>query len=212
MVDYVDDLVGRLVDTLDGLNLRDNTIVFFTADNGTVSGVQCKARGKLVNGGKATLAEPGICMPFIVAGPRVLRGRVTDELVDFSDVFPTLIDLTGARRPQGVTLDGRSFADCLHRQAADRPRREWIYSQLGEDRVVSDKRYKLYNDGRFYDIQADVLETNDLNDRDDPDIVAARARLSAVLKSLPPDATLPFKPGPHEPEQLRRHAMRYESH
>jgi len=209
MVDYVDSLVGRLLKTLDQLNLRDNTIVFFTSDNGTVSGVKCQACGKLVNGGKATLAEPGICMPFIVTGPQVPRGKVTDELVDFSDICPTLIDLAGAKRPQGVTLDGRSFAGCLHGQAASQPRRQWIYSQLGQDRVVRDKRYKLYNDGCCYDVQADLLETNDLRDSDKAEVAAARDRLSAVLKSLPPDATLPFEPGPHEPKKLRQHAMKY---
>jgi len=201
MVDYVDYQVGRLVETLDKLNIRDRTIVFFTADNGTVQGVKCEARGRLVDGGKATLTEPGICVPFIVNGPqRVPAGRECDELIDFSDIFPTLIDLAGANPPEGVTLDGGSFVDLLQGQTTGRPGRQWIFSQLGRNRVVRDKRFKLYSDGRFYDIIADFFEQHDLRDSREPAIAAARAQLSAVLKSLPPDAKLPFKRGPHEPK------------
>ena len=201
MFDYVDYQVGRLIETLDELNIRDRTIVFFTTDNGTVKGVQGRARGRLVDGGKMTLTEAGICVPFIVNGPqRLPAGRVCDELIDFSDIFPTLIDLAGAELPRGTALDGRSFADVLQGRAPGPPGRQWIFSQLGQDRVARDKRFKLYSDGRFYDIAADFLEQHDLRDSNEAHIATARTRLTAILKSLPPDAKLPFKRGPHQPK------------
>ncbi len=195
MVNYVDYLTGRLVDTLDELKLRERTVILFTCDNGTVMGVKGRMNGRLVNGGKGTLTEAGIRVPLIVNWPgRTPAGRVSDELVDFTDFFPTLLEMAGVKPPEGVTLDGRSFAGLLTGRPDAHPPREWIYSQLGTNRVVRDKRYKLYSDGRLYDAEADPDERVDLAASEDPAAVAARRKLGSVLKSLPKDAKLPFAP------------------
>jgi len=154
-------MVGRLIEALDALKIRDRTIVIFTADNGTVSGVTCRMRGHLVDGGKGGLSERGICMPFIVNAPgRVPAGTVTDALVDFSDLFPTFVQLARAPMPENLVLDGHSFADLLLGKANDSTR-TWIYSRLGDGRVIRDKRFKLCNDGRLYDLKADPWEEHD---------------------------------------------------
>jgi len=195
MVDYVDYLVGCLVKTLDRLKISEKTVVIFTADNGTVSGVKCRVNGREVNGGKASLSESGICVPFIANCPSLIPGgRVTSDLIDFADIMPTLVELVGAELPRGVTIDGRSFVGTLLNKCDSKPRREWIYSQLGSKRVLRDKKYKLYWDGRFYNILKDPAERNDLADKDEPEIAAARVRLKTVLDSFPADAKLPFQP------------------
>ncbi len=194
MVDHVDDDVGRLLAALDRLGLRDKTIVFFTTDNGTVSGVRCRVNGRMVNGGKGTLRETGIRAPLIVNWPGHIQGEHTSKaLVDFSDFFPTLLDVTGAALPPGVTIDGRSFAPLLRGDVAFRPR-EWIYSQLGAGRVVTDGRFKLYATGQLFDIPADPVEAHDLAGSESADAASARKKLEGVLKSFPPDAKLPFPP------------------
>lgn len=184
MVDYVDHLVGRIVGVLDGMSLRDNTVILFTTDNGS-PGVSCRANGMTVPGGKGKITEAGICVPLIANCPRLVPGgRVTDELVDFSDILPTFAELAGARLPGDVHLDGRSFAPVLLGRESGRRPREWIYSQLGERRVARDKRYKLHQDGRLYDLAEDRLEATDISGSDEPAARAARERLQAALREL----------------------------
>jgi len=205
MVDYADFLVGRLIETLDALKIRDRTIVIFTADNGTVSGVTCRMRGHLVDGGKGGLSERGICMPFIVNAPgRVPAGTVTDALVDFADLFPTFVQLARAPMPENLVLDGHSFADLLLGKANDSTR-TWIYSRLGDGRVIRDKRFKLCNDGRLYDLKADPWEEHDLTGREPPAAARARAKLAAVLQSFPPDAKMPLPFG-RPTKRAKKHA------
>jgi arylsulfatase A len=124
----------------------------------------------------------------------VPKGRVTEDLVDFSDIMPTLAELTGADLPKNIKIDGRSFESTLQGKCDSKSKRKWIYSQLGSKRVLRDKKFKLYRDGRFYDVMADPMEENSLADKKDPEITAARARLKTILDSFPKDAKLPFQP------------------
>ncbi|MCP5115109.1 MAG: sulfatase-like hydrolase/transferase, partial [bacterium] len=126
MTRYTDKLVGRVVDTLDELKIRDRTIVIFTTDNGTGRGIRGHMNGRLVSGGKAQLTENGPRQPFIVNGPGMVPvGVTTDALTDFTDMLPTFAELAGAELPEGVTLDGRSIAKVILGTEADGPR-EWI--------------------------------------------------------------------------------------
>jgi arylsulfatase A-like enzyme len=185
MVDYVDHLVGQLVGALDELRVRDNTLVFFTTDNGS-PGVSCRANGLTVPGGKGKITEAGICVPLIANCPRLIPGgRVTDALVDFSDILPTFAELGDAPLPEDVRLDGRSFASVLAGES-EGARRDWIYSQLGERRVVRDERFKLHQDGKLYDLAEDPLEQADIAGSDDAAAKAAKERLAAALRDLGP--------------------------
>ncbi len=186
MVDYVDHLVGLLIDALDRMNLRGNTIVLFTTDNGS-PGVSCRANGLDVRGGKGKITEAGICVPLIASCPGLIPGgRVSGELVDFSDMLPTVADLASAPLPQGVDLDGRSFAPILLGGEATGSHREWIYSQLGKHRVVRDQQFKLHQDGKLYDVSRDRLEERDLAGDTEAEVSAAREKLEAVLHDLTP--------------------------
>jgi len=205
MVRYTDRAVGRLVKALDDLNIRDNTIVFFTADNGTSGSITARMNGRLVRGGKATLGEPGVQMPFIVNGPGLVpAGVVTDALTDFTDILPTFAELGGAKLPTGAVTDGRSIAKLILGKEKDSPRR-WIMSmaygaakvtetgvepvQTFTDRVIRNKQYKLWvlngKSAKFFDLIAEPAETNNLIDSTDPKVVAARTKLEAVVKSCP---------------------------
>ncbi|MBI3678870.1 MAG: sulfatase-like hydrolase/transferase, partial [Acidobacteria bacterium] len=146
-VEYMDKIVGKVLRSLDELGLRENTIVFFTGDNGT---------GK---DGKGTVTELGVRVPMIASGPGIERGRVSRELIDFSDVMPTLAALTGASLPKGVTIDGRSFAPVL--QGKPGPSREWIFSYLAYERMLRDKRWLLEGE------------------------MAARLRFAKIIEKLP---------------------------
>lgn len=201
MVDYVDLVVGRLMSAVRELGIERKTIIVFAADNGT-PGLRARMNGREWIGGKTKLTESGICVPFVVSWPgRAPAGVVSDELIDVTDILPTFLELAGAKPPADVELDGRSFASVLTESTADsgggstgRPaRREWIFSQLGKNRVVRDKRYKLWSDGRFFDLTSDPLEEEDLSGSDRPEHQAARERLSRVLRNIPDDQPTPFK-------------------
>jgi arylsulfatase A-like enzyme len=173
-VEYMDKLVGRIVKALDDLGLREDTIVLFTGDNGTG------------NSGKGKTTELGTRAPMIVNSPgRVQAGIVSDELTDLSDVLPTLADLAGADPPKGITLDGHSFAPLLEGKPF-KPR-EWIFSYLGYERMLRDKRWLLEGDGRFFDCGngRDGKAYKDVTDSTDPEVVAARKRFETLLADLP---------------------------
>ena len=70
-----------------------------------------------------TLTERGVRVPMIVNCPGRVRAAVCDELIDLSDVLPTLAELAGADLPEGVAIDGRSFAPFLSGRPGH-PRRE----------------------------------------------------------------------------------------
>ncbi len=226
MVRYTDRLVGRLVDRLERWGLREQTYVFFTTDNGTSGGISGRLGDRIVQGGKAKLTENGPRQPFIVTGPGVARGVATDALTDFTDMLPTFVELAGAELPAGLALDGHSIAPVMLGRDAHGPR-EWIMAmgfgpaRLDDrgvrpvedfaDRVVRDKRYKIYVvDGRvakLYDLQADPAEGVNLIDSDRPEHRAARRKLSAVVEGFPRrDARPRYEPLPPQPWDISREA------
>jgi len=198
MVRYADRCVGRLVRALDELGLRDNTIVIVTTDNGTPAVYGGKVEGRVFEASANTMVEGdmkegSIDVPMVVNCPALVPGgRVSDALVDSSDLFPTLVDLAGGKCPEGVTVDGKSFAPVLRGHGTSP--REWIFSQYADKRVVRNQRYKLRSDGRFHDLVRDPLEEHDLAKSRNPEVAAQRKKLQRVLDRLPPNAKIWFEP------------------
>ncbi len=122
MVRYADRIVGRLAHALDQLGLRRNRIIFITADNGTdcrsdqgaPQQLSSRLHGRMSDEGIYSLREHGINVPLSINCPgRVLCSKERDELLDATDILPTLAELAGAELPGGVKIGGRSFAPCL---------------------------------------------------------------------------------------------------
>ncbi|MFV1966125.1 MAG: sulfatase-like hydrolase/transferase [Pirellulaceae bacterium] len=199
MVRYADHCIGRLVAALDELGLRDNTIIFITTDNGTPAEYGGRVAGRLFQAAASTMVEGdmkegSIDVPFVVNCPTLVPGgRVSHALVDASDLFPTLVELAGAKLPAHVVIDGTSFAGTLKGDPTAR-QREWIFSQYAHMRLVRNQRYKLRSDGRFHDLEVDPLERNDLATNGDPRQVAERQRLQSVLDAFPADKACWFQP------------------
>ncbi|MEX0741353.1 MAG: sulfatase-like hydrolase/transferase, partial [Phycisphaeraceae bacterium] len=102
---YADAQVGKVLDALDELGLRENTIVVLWGDHGY-------HLGELGFWGKHTLHEHSMRSPFIVRTPNMTtRGVPTDALTSSVDIYPTLVEL--AKLPRPKHLDGRSFAEVL---------------------------------------------------------------------------------------------------
>lgn len=194
MVRSMDAQVGRLENELTRLGLRENTIIIFMTDNGTPRNLSGTVGGKPAVGGLGTMSENGLDVPLIVNCPaRMPSGRVSDALTDCSDIFPTLLELAGVPAPKGLKIDGRSFAPEIAGKRDGWKPREWIFAQYAAERAVRDQRFKLYSDGRFFDVEADALEKTNLATSADPTVAAARARLQKVLSGLPKDADVGFE-------------------
>ncbi|MHC4400649.1 MAG: sulfatase-like hydrolase/transferase [Planctomycetota bacterium] len=198
MVEAMDARVGRLVEALDQLDLREKTLILFTTDNGTPKSYIATAEGKKlvrepitsirdgveVRGGKGELTDAGTRVPLLANWKGTIRGgQVVDDLVDFSDFLPTLAELGGAPLPDGVALDGQSFAARL--QGRPGKARRWAYSEQGGKCWVRTQRWKLYNDGRLFDMEADPAEKKPVPEEGrSAEAAAAHEKLQAALKSL----------------------------
>jgi arylsulfatase A len=186
---YMDKLVGKLVDELERLKLRQNTLVVFTGDNGTAGGhADATVKGRRLSGQKASMLEGGSRVPLIASWPSATpAGKVCQDLIDFSDFFPTFAELAGAKLPEGVTIDGHSFAAQLQgRQGAPR---EWVYVELQGQWYARTARWKLNNAGELFDMsEAPFVEKPAPAGTTDAEAMAARTRLQAVLDQLNPAA------------------------
>ena len=192
MLRYADGLVGAIVAELEQLGLREKTIVFVGSDNGTESRFTARRNGRQVQGALYTLTEPGGNVVLLANCPARIPGGRTLPLADFSDVYPTLCELAGVPLSPQHRTDGRSFASYLLGKPGAKPPREWILNEYHQTRVVRDARYKLYSDGRFFDLSRDPDEKADLAKTDEPVAGNARARLQRALAGLPADQPEPF--------------------
>ena len=173
MVAYMDKLVGRLVDGLNELGLRKDTLVLFYSDNGTHLTVSSVLNGKQVQGGKATPRQTGIRVPLIASWPgKIEGGRTTSDLVDASDFFPTLADLAEVKIPTQRQIDGLSFVPTLFDKPGKRrdwcffwydPRPGWDKNRFSRSVFALDHNYKLFSDGRFFDIQGKEMRETELD-------------------------------------------------
>ena len=172
---------------IERLGLRDNTIVFIASDNGTEHRFQARRNGRVVQGDLYSLTEAGGNVVLMANSPKLVPGGRTVPLADFSDIYPTICELTGVPLSPQHRPDGRSLAAYLRGQPGARPPRDWILNEYHDVRVVRDARFKLYSDGRLFDANADPAEQHDLARSTDPAAIAAGQRLKQVLASLPAD-------------------------
>ena len=125
MIESMDDAVGTLLDTLDRLQIADNTIIVFASDNGgnmysMVDGGTATSNAPL-RGGKATMYEGGVRGPAVVVHPgRVKAGSRSDQPIQSSDFYPTLLDLLAIKAKPGQQFDGISITPALRGERLDR--------------------------------------------------------------------------------------------
>ncbi len=185
---YMHKLVGKLVADLERLKLRQNTLIIFVGDNGTAGGhaAGSTVRGRRLSGEKGSMLEGGALVPLIANWPgKTPPGKVSADLIDSTDFFPTFADLTGAKPPANTILDGRSFAPQLMGRKGQP--RDWIFIQLARMWYVREAKWKLNQAGELFDMsQAPFAEPLVAADSKDPSAIAARMRLQAALEKLNP--------------------------
>lgn len=175
MVAYTDKIVGRITDKLTELRLLENTIIIFTGDNGTHPSIYTNTRQGIIQGGKGNTIDAGIHVPLIVHWPgKIKKGFEYDGLIEFSDFFPTFAEIAGTELAEvpgtDMEVDGKSFYPLLTGEAYEErstvfvhydPRWGTSVNQY-RNQFVQSASYKLYQDGKFFNLSSDILEKHPL--------------------------------------------------
>jgi len=175
MISYLDDQVGQIIRKLKELGLYDNTIIFFTSDNGPTyaGGVDTKFFNSAkpfrsgYGWGKGFTHEGGIREPLIVSWPGHIKPDSTSDFIGaFWDVMPTLCDITGASLPDSI--DGISFLPVLTGKKDQKihPYLYWEFPSYTGQQAVRMDHWKGIRDSIFmgnmniklYDLNADLQE------------------------------------------------------
>jgi arylsulfatase A len=169
MVSYTDKIVGKIAAKLKDTGLDDNTILIFTGDNGTNRSISTNTTKGIIRGGKGNTIDAGTHVPLIVYWPeKIKKGSVYNGLIEFSDFFPTLAEVAGKE----VSCDGKSFYQLLTGSDYEprktlsvhyNPRWSKDVNQF-RNQFVRTIDYKLYLDGRFFDLSKDLNEEHPLSE------------------------------------------------
>ena len=149
MVHCMDAIVGRLLKKLKELGLEQNTLVIFTGDNGTAGNLVSRLGNFRLRGGKRTMNEAGTRVPFIARWPGQIPTGRRDSLLSLMDVLPTLA--TMAEIPIEHHVDGLDLSHNLLGNSGQ-DREYFMMAFEGGLYFVRDKRFRLHEDGRFYDV------------------------------------------------------------
>ena len=201
MISFLDKQVGRIMNLLKELDLDDNTVVFFTSDNGTtylkeqVDYEFFDSVGPL-RGLKGSLYEGGIRVPMVVRWPgRIRPGSKSAHIAAHYDVLATVAEIAGTDAPEDT--DGTSFVPTL----LSKPRRQkrpeymfWDFTGYGGQLAVRMGKWKGIKQNvaknpdappELYDLEADIGESTNVAERH-PAVTAKIERIMLEARSRPP--------------------------
>ena len=145
-VSSMDELVGKVVEHLEKLGLREDTIIVFQSDHG--HSIESRTFGGGGNSGpyrgaKGSLFEGGIRVPSIISWPKKIpAGETRSQMTTGCDWHPTLAEFCGAKLPKGRKVDGKSLVEIIGNEKAISPHKTF-YWQLGPQTVVREGDWKL---------------------------------------------------------------------
>ncbi len=214
MVEYADKMVGKVTAQIDESGLREKTLILFLADNGTLPSIVSRMGERSVRGGKGLMTDAGTRVPLIASWKGTTPpGTVSEDLIDSTDFLPTLAEAAGYSFPASVVADGKSFLPQLRGQKGKPrewvfmhhdPRPAWDKDRFSLERFARDQRFKIYDDGRLFDVAADIFEESPLfPGSDTKETKAARHRLQRVLDSMKPFRQF-------SPDEVPRNSLRVE--
>jgi arylsulfatase A-like enzyme len=196
MVAYTDKIVGKIVQKLTDIGQLDNTLILFTSDNGTSSSITSTWQGKQIRGGKGRMMDMGTHVPLIAFWQgKTAKGVKNNDLIDFTDFYPTLAEAAGIQLGKDDPSDGRSFLPQLMGKKGN-PRTS-LYSHYQPFKGPQKKptkggifartqEYKLYSNGKFVSPPKDLNEKKNLTQENSPELTQVKKQLLGVLEQLPP--------------------------
>ncbi len=124
----IDDHVHAIVKKVEDLNIDDNTLIIFAADHN-------------VEPGKASSYQQGVKTPMIVKWKKKIpKGSVNDNLIAYTDIFPTILDACKIQAGDNLKLSGKSFWKSLTGEAYTP--QKYLYFENGYTRAIRDKKFK----------------------------------------------------------------------
>ncbi len=227
MVESMDDAIGTLLDALEKNGLSEKTIIIFTSDNGgnmynEIDGTTPTSNAPL-RGGKATVFEGGIRVPWIVDWPGVTKaGSRSDTPVQTTDIYPSLLAMLGIAPQPDQIFDGANIVPVLEGHTIP-PRPIFTYfphspgvpDWLPPSAVVHDgdwKLIRLFHEGengahawRLYNLKADLGEKNNLASSMPEKVAELDAKIEAFLTdthAVQPIVNPAFDPAQYRPERI----------
>ena len=174
MIESLDDAVGRICSALDEVDLAENTIIFFTSDNGGLLG---PTNNVPLRSGKGFPYEGGIREPLIIRWPKVIKpGTISHEPVTSVDYFSTICQAAGVPLPNDRDIDGVSLLDHLKSNGTLELNRHALYWHFPHYRgkivpysIIREGSWKLIKryEGKpfeLFNLKSDLSEENDLSE------------------------------------------------
>jgi arylsulfatase A-like enzyme len=179
MCENIDWNVGRLLNKLEELELKDNTIVLYFSDNGPNSR---RWNGEM-KGRKGSTDEGGVRSPLVVKWPgKIPAGKTIEQISSVIDLLPTLTNMAGIKHNIRKPLDGVSLKALLLEENPSWSER-LIFNQWKDKISVRSQKYRLGNEGGLYDIENDRGQFEDLS-ASFPEI---KAQLATALEGFKND-------------------------
>ena len=172
-VSYTDDMIGKLLDELERLEMLDETIIILWGDHGFQLGdhtLWCKH----------TLFETSMHAPLIISAPGYQAGQRVNSLAEMVDIYPTLCELAGLELPPH--LQGKSLVPTMENPNAIH--KKAIFGRYHAGETVRTERFQYSewtnNDRMLYDHKRDPSE--DINVVEDPQYIKVVEAMAAVLR------------------------------
>ena len=177
-VRYMDQLIGKIIKQVEDAGIADNTLIIYASDNGTTS--SSKSKG----------VEYAVHVPFVVAGAGVKSRGMVEQLMDFTDILPTLADFGGSPVADGF-VDGVSLKPFL--TGASETTKPVIYSFPGPTRLVRTEAFLLEAvcplfgkpEGRFYKTNGSYDGRGYDNITHNPEFAQVRSTFDGYLNRYP---------------------------
>lgn len=169
LITHMDAAIGRVIDELERLGLRENTLVIFASDNGAakqapIEQFNCNAGFK---GRKGQLYEGGIRVPLIVNQPGRVPAKRLENLIYFPDMMPTFAALTGSTSTLPSDINGIDISPLFFGGQVDTDNRLLYWEFTGKQRAARRGDWKCVTIKRdapleLYNLKDDPEETTDL--------------------------------------------------
>ena len=158
IITHMDVQIGRILDSLEKSGMAENTYIFYSSDHGLGVG----HHGLL---GKQNLYEHSTCVPFIVKGPSIPKGKIITEPIYLQDVMPSSLAIAGIEKPKHVEF--HDIIPLAKGETESSPYKEIYGAYLNIQRSITVDNYKLIAYPsvpimRVYNLENDPHEKNDL--------------------------------------------------
>ena len=176
--------IGQIIDKIEELGMRENTIIVFTSDNGMNTGhhgIWGKGNGTFPQ----NMFDTSVKVPAIISRPgHIQEGQVCDSLLSHYDFMPTLLDYLGMENLQADCLPGKSFARILEGEQIQERENVVVFDEYGPVRMVRTKEWKYvhrypYGPNELYNLINDPSESINLVDKPgfDEVIISLKSKL-----------------------------------